>query len=170
MAQLIRNRGRLRRHRVLGVRPLNGQFRYPFVADSRYRLDCRRDREAALGSMARLQRRVVCSGPLYFSMAHRTLALLSRLATGFALPNGRPRNYQFERAGVRLHMPPAKRTLSRYRLRIRVKDDMAVRVMDHLGPYLREALSARERVEGVLIDVVGTRTVVAGTPSSDSTE
>ena len=39
---------------------------------------------------------------------------------------------------------------------------MAVLVMDHLAPRLGGDLRARKAVEGVLVDVVAARTVVAG--------
>ena len=43
-----------------------------------------------------------------------------------------------------------------------VEDELAVPVMDHLAPSPGRNLSPWERVEGVLVDVVATRTVVAG--------
>ena len=44
----------------------------------------------------------------------------------------------------------------------RVEDDLAVLVMDHLAPRSGRDLRSRERVEGVFIDVVASRTVLVG--------
>jgi len=46
--------------------------------------------------------------------------------------------------------------------RYRVHDDLPVLMMDYLAPRTGRSFRAREWVEGVLIDVIAARTMVAG--------
>jgi hypothetical protein len=81
-----------------------------------------------------------------------------------------PHSFTSSGGGARSHLPgpgigaeiaAATWSLSRRRPRNRVEEDLAVLMMDHHAPRPGRDLCTWERVEGVLVNIVAARTVVA---------